>query len=156
MRQVRRVEFGALVETDQDCRLFDDVVLACHSDQALALLGDDASVDERRLLGAIRYEPNRAVLHTDTRLLPRDRALWSAWNYQAASDVSGAAPVGVSYLINRLQPSHIFPQHFGTYTQTDENAFWTRGYPDELKLRLSGELQKRYHKLKQGEKFEIR
>ncbi|HYI97753.1 MAG TPA: MBL fold metallo-hydrolase [Bryobacteraceae bacterium] len=59
-------------------------------------------------------------------------------------------------LINKLQPSYIFPQHFGTYTQTDENAFWTRGYPDELKLRLSGELQKRYHKLKQGEKFEIR
>jgi len=104
VRQVRRVEFGALVETDQDCRLFDEVVLACHSDQALTLLGDDASVDERRLLGAIRYEPNRAVLHTDPRLLPRDRALWSAWNYQAASDASGAAPVGVSYLINRLQP----------------------------------------------------
>ena len=59
-------------------------------------------------------------------------------------------------LINRLQPAYIFPQHFGTYTQTDDNAFWTRGYPDELKLRLSGELQKRYHKLRQGEKFEIR
>jgi L-ascorbate 6-phosphate lactonase len=59
-------------------------------------------------------------------------------------------------LINRLQPAYIFPQHFGTYTQTDENAFWTRGYPDELQLRLSGELQKRYHKLRQGQKFEIR
>ena len=59
-------------------------------------------------------------------------------------------------LINRLQPAYIFPQHFGTYTQTDDNVFWTRGYPDELKLRLSGELQKRYHKLRQGEKFEIR
>ncbi|HEX8885716.1 MAG TPA: FAD-dependent oxidoreductase [Noviherbaspirillum sp.] len=104
VRQVRRVEFGALVETDHDCRLFDEVVLACHSDQALALLGADASADERRLLGAISYQPNRAVLHTDPRLLPRDRALWSAWNYQAASDVSDAAPVGVSYLINRLQP----------------------------------------------------
>ena len=102
--QVRRAEFGVLVDTGQDCRLFDEVVLACHSDQALALLGADASADEQRLLGAIRYQPNRAVLHTDPRLLPRDRALWSAWNYQAASDVSGAAPVGVSYLINRLQP----------------------------------------------------
>lgn len=59
-------------------------------------------------------------------------------------------------LINRLQPAYIFPQHFGTYVQTDENAFWTRGYPDELKLRLSAELQRRYHKLKQGERFEIR
>jgi L-ascorbate metabolism protein UlaG (beta-lactamase superfamily) len=58
-------------------------------------------------------------------------------------------------LINRLQPAYIFPQHFGTYTVTDANAFWTRGYPDELRLRLSGDLQKRYHKLGQGEAFTI-
>ncbi len=58
-------------------------------------------------------------------------------------------------LINHLEPSHIFPQHFGTYRQTDENAFWTRGYPDELKQRLSRELQDRYHKLQQGEMFVI-
>jgi L-ascorbate metabolism protein UlaG (beta-lactamase superfamily) len=59
-------------------------------------------------------------------------------------------------LINRLEPAYIFPQHFETYRVTDENAFWTRGYPDELKLRLSAELRKRYHKLRQGERFEIR
>jgi L-ascorbate metabolism protein UlaG (beta-lactamase superfamily) len=59
-------------------------------------------------------------------------------------------------LVNTLQPAFIFPQHFGTYTQTDENAFWTRGYPDELKLRLSKELQSRYHKLNQGEMYRIR
>jgi L-ascorbate metabolism protein UlaG (beta-lactamase superfamily) len=58
-------------------------------------------------------------------------------------------------LINKLQPAHIFPQHFGTYQQTDENAFWTRGYPDELKLRLSSDLQQRYHKLTQGRMFRI-
>ena len=58
-------------------------------------------------------------------------------------------------LINKLQPAYIFPQHFGTYQQTDENAFWTRGYPDELKLRLSADLQKRYHKLRQGQMFRI-
>lgn len=58
-------------------------------------------------------------------------------------------------LINRLEPAYIFPQHFGTYRQTDENAFWTRGYPDELKLRLSRELQDRYHKLELGEMFVI-
>ena len=58
-------------------------------------------------------------------------------------------------LINRLQPAYIFPQHFGTYRQTDENAFWTRGYPDELKLRLSADLQKRYHKLEQGQMFRV-
>jgi L-ascorbate 6-phosphate lactonase len=59
-------------------------------------------------------------------------------------------------LINRLQPAYVFPQHFGTYAETDENSFWTRGYPDELKARLSQELQKRYHKLKPGELFLIR
>jgi len=59
-------------------------------------------------------------------------------------------------LINTLQPAYIFPQHFGTYVQTDENAFWTRGYPDELKLRLSRDLQNRYHKLSQGGMFRIK
>lgn len=59
-------------------------------------------------------------------------------------------------LINRLEPAYIFPQHFGTYRVTDSNAFWTRGYPDELMLLLSGELKKRYHKLKPGDMFEIR
>jgi L-ascorbate metabolism protein UlaG (beta-lactamase superfamily) len=58
-------------------------------------------------------------------------------------------------LINRLQPAYIFPQHFGTFHETDENRFWTKGYPDELKLRLSADLQRRYHKLVQGEKFSI-
>ncbi len=60
-----------------------------------------------------------------------------------------------SILINRLEPAYIFPQHFETYRQTDENQFWTRGYPDELKGRLSLELQKRYHKPRQGEMLEI-
>jgi L-ascorbate 6-phosphate lactonase len=58
-------------------------------------------------------------------------------------------------LINRLEPAFIFPQHFGTYQVTDDNSFWTRGYPDELKLRLSQQLQKRYHKLRLGEMFVI-
>jgi len=58
-------------------------------------------------------------------------------------------------LINRLQPAYIFPQHFGTFRETDENRFWTKGYPDELKLRLSADLQRRYHKLEQGLKFSL-
>ena len=59
-------------------------------------------------------------------------------------------------LINRLEPAYIFPQHFATYREADDNLFWTRGYPDELKMRLSADLQKRYHKLKQGEMFLIK
>lgn len=58
-------------------------------------------------------------------------------------------------LINYLQPAYIFPQHFGTYKEIEDELFWRRGYPDELKLRLTPELQKRYHKLSQGQMFEI-
>lgn len=84
---------------------FDAVVFACHSDQTLKLLGDGASAEERRLLGAVVYQPNRAVLHTDPALLPQRKAVWSAWNYLAGeATAAAAAPVSVSYLLNRLQP----------------------------------------------------
>jgi len=78
-------------------------VLACHSDQARALLADRSPAEDR-LLGDIRYQPNRVVLHTDPSLLPRRRRAWAAWNYLAADDADGTRPVSVSYLINRLQP----------------------------------------------------
>ena len=58
-------------------------------------------------------------------------------------------------LINHLQPAYIFPQHFGTYKEIEEELFWRRGYPDELKLWLTPELQRRYHKLSQGQMFQI-
>ena len=83
---------------------FDQVVMACHSDQALNILGFTASDAQVDVLSAIRYQPNRAVLHTDAALLPRDEKLWSAWNYFAGSGEPGAQPVAVSYLINKLQP----------------------------------------------------
>jgi uncharacterized protein len=81
--------------------LFDHVVLASHSDQSLRLL-QDASPTERRLLSAITYQPNRAVLHTDASCLPANKKCWSAWNYQSKT---GTEPqVCVHYLINKLQP----------------------------------------------------
>ncbi|RLJ64906.1 NAD(P)/FAD-dependent oxidoreductase [Sulfurisoma sediminicola] len=99
---------GVVVDLpDGSFERFDQVVLACHSDQALALLGHHASAEERAVLGAIRYQPNRAVLHTDAALLPRDRRVWSAWNYMTSgseSEPRGRRPVSVSYLINQLQP----------------------------------------------------
>ncbi len=82
---------------------FEALVLACHSDQSLRLLGD-ASDEEKSLLAAVRYQPNDVWLHTDARLLPRARRAWSAWNYLSASDPDGSRPVAVSYLINKLQP----------------------------------------------------
>jgi len=79
---------------------FDAVVLATHSDQALALLAD-ASDREHALLGAIPYQPNQAVLHTDTRLLPRRRRAWASWNYHLLDAPTGRSTV--TYHMNRLQ-----------------------------------------------------
>ena len=85
--------------------LYDHVVLACHSDQSLALL-EDAQPDERALLSAVRYQSNHAILHTDARVLPSRHGAWAAWNYQCdiASSAPGARAVCVHYLINKLQP----------------------------------------------------
>jgi len=80
------------------------VIFACHSDQTLAILGSAATPLERAVLGAVRYQPNRALLHTDRALLPRRRATWSAWNYAASAGASADRSVAVSYLINQLQP----------------------------------------------------
>jgi hypothetical protein len=86
-------------------RSFDQLVLACHADQALRLLAD-ADARERRLLGAFRFQPNRAVLHSDPALMPRRRAVWASWNYLApephAATADGHA-VAVTYWMNRLQ-----------------------------------------------------
>jgi len=79
---------------------FDEIVLATHSDQALALL-EDASPRERAVLGAIRYQDNEAVLHTDVRLLPRRRRAWASWNYHLSSESVGRTTV--TYHMNRLQ-----------------------------------------------------
>ena len=80
---------------------YDEVVLACHSDQSLALLAD-ADDGERGILQAVRYQRNRAVLHTDTALMPKLRSVWSSWNY--LSDGGAEPAVSVTYLLNRLQP----------------------------------------------------
>jgi predicted NAD/FAD-binding protein len=109
VRRVRRTASNdgrtdAWVTTDAGSERFDHVVLACHSDQSLALLADP-SVAEREVLGAIRYHLNRAVLHTDTSVLPKRRLAWAAWNYErAAEGPREEASVCLHYLINRLQP----------------------------------------------------
>ena len=101
---VTRDAVGLRVTHGEGSEHFDQVVMACHSDQSLRILGLTASDAQRDVLSAIRYQPNRAVLHTDRALLPRDEKLWSAWNYFAGSGEPGFQSVGVSYLINKLQP----------------------------------------------------
>jgi uncharacterized protein len=105
VRAVQRQRDGRVsVTTDAGSEQFDEVVLACHSDQALALL-QDASRRERNVLGAIRYHRNQAVLHTDTSVLPRSKLAWAAWNNErAAAADDERSGVCLHYLINRLQP----------------------------------------------------
>lgn len=103
VRRIKRSADSVEVVAEGMAERFDEVVLACHTDQSLRLLAD-ADEDERALLGAIRYQPNVAVLHCDARFLPEARRAWSAWNYETGAGVPGARPVSVSYWLNRLQP----------------------------------------------------
>lgn len=100
VRRVRRQTRGIEVTHAEGSEVFDQVVLACHSDQALALL-DQPNTAERSVLGAIRYQANDTVLHTDARLLPRDRRAWAAWNAYVPAQESGRCTV--SYCMNLLQ-----------------------------------------------------
>ena len=100
VRSVTRDAHGVIVDSVVGSERFDRIVLACHSDQALALLAD-ASANEREVLGAIAYQPNDVVLHTDASLLPRHRKAWAAWN--AFVPGTPGAPCTVSYCMNLLQ-----------------------------------------------------
>lgn len=94
---------GVSLRTVDRVEDFDQVVFASHSDQTLAILGETATPLERKLLGAIRYEPNRAVLHRDPALMPRRRRVWSSWNYLTGEDGREDRLASVTYWLNRLQ-----------------------------------------------------
>ena len=79
---------------------FDEVVIAAHSDQALAMLADPTDA-EAEVLGAIPYQGNEAVLHTDRSLLPRRRRAWASWNFHLLDEPAGRTTV--TYHMNRLQ-----------------------------------------------------
>jgi predicted NAD/FAD-binding protein len=100
---VIRTADGVALRTRAGVERFDEVVLATHGDRSLALL-EDADPEERDILGAVRYQDNIAMLHTDEALLPRAREAWSAWNYLSGPAAVSGRPVAVSYLINKLQP----------------------------------------------------
>ncbi len=103
--KIVRASDGVTLHTAAGVERFDAVIVATHSDQALRLL-DTPTADKQRILGAIRYQPNRAVLHTDSSVLPSHPRAWAAWNYETQS--SDANPnsqrVCLHYLLNKLQP----------------------------------------------------
>ncbi|MDO3379787.1 NAD(P)/FAD-dependent oxidoreductase [Geoalkalibacter halelectricus] len=98
----REAEAVVVRFADGRSQKFDQVVMACHADQTLRLLGDP-SADERRLLAPWRYQLNHTVLHTDIGLLPERKAAWSAWNFTRETDTDDRREVFVTYSMNRLQ-----------------------------------------------------
>lgn len=103
---VSRVERHAGVVTVTDVHghkdIFTDVLIATHADQALAMLSD-ADAQEQEILGAFEYTHNRAVLHTDRRLMPKRKSVWSSWNYIGEREWDGNSPLCVTYWMNKLQ-----------------------------------------------------
>ncbi|TBW56042.1 FAD-dependent oxidoreductase [Marinobacter halodurans] len=106
---IRRFDDHVDVAVNGQTESFDQVILGCHSDQALAMLADptDAEAD---ILGAIEYQDNDVVLHTDDRLLPRSRRAWAAWNYTIPEHPT--EPVSVTYDMNILQNFDDAPETF--------------------------------------------
>jgi predicted NAD/FAD-binding protein len=91
-----------LVLMDGKKQIFDEVVIATHSDQALALL-DTPNAEQKTILGSIEYKPNVVYLHRDKKLMPKRKAAWSAWNYMGARSSHGQRDLSVTYWMNRLQ-----------------------------------------------------
>lgn len=97
---IRQAEGVHIVFDNGERKIFDEVIFACHSDQALRLLGD-ANSDEQSVLAGIPYSNNQVTLHTDTKLLPKRKLAWASWNYRL--DSSSDHPACVTYIMNILQ-----------------------------------------------------
>lgn len=103
VERVMRDEAGVAVQVEgAGVSHFDHAILACHADQALALLGNP-TLREREILGEFRCQDNLAVLHTDASLMPRRRGAWSAWNYLSETRDDHSQSVCLTYWMNRLQ-----------------------------------------------------
>jgi predicted NAD/FAD-binding protein len=103
VKKILRDETGVTVWAGAEPpQRFDEVIVAVHSDQALAMLGDPSPLEET-ILSSIHYRPNRVILHRDASLMPRRRAAWSSWNYLRSSSGTDDQDVSVTYWMNRLQ-----------------------------------------------------
>jgi predicted NAD/FAD-binding protein len=116
VRRVVRHRDGVELRFDDTVAGFDEVVIAVHSDQALALL-ENPTPAEREVLEAIPYQPNDTVLHTDERLLPRRRAAWASWNYHLSPEPAGRTTI--TYAMNRLQSLDADRQFLVTLNRTE-------------------------------------
>jgi predicted NAD/FAD-binding protein len=131
-----------------DPERFDEVVIAIHSNQALAMLAD-ATAREHELLGAIPYQRNEAVLHTDVKMLPRRRAAWSSWNYHLLAEPTGKA--AVTYHMNQLQRLRCSEQLCVTLNRTEAidpvRVIQTIGYAHPVFTPAGWAAQRRHHEI---------
>jgi predicted NAD/FAD-binding protein len=117
VRRIERLGDRVRIEADGcESEEFDQVVVATHSDQALAMLVDPSAA-EREVLGAIPYQRNEAVLHTDASVMPRRRAAWSSWNFHLGEPGRGTT---VTYWMNKLQRLRSRRDYFVTLNRGDE------------------------------------
>lgn len=96
-------ESGVELEFNGVRKTYDHLVLACHSDQALTFLGENATPEERKLLGAVAYQENRVILHQDESFLPKKRLAWQSWVYLRENHSDGTPRLSMSYWMNNLQ-----------------------------------------------------
>ncbi|WP_261815501.1 NAD(P)/FAD-dependent oxidoreductase [Vibrio gallicus] len=110
VQKVERNIHGVRLLVNQQWHEFDQVIFACHSNQALQILGDEATSHEQELLSAMAYQTNEVILHTDTKLLPKSKLAWASWNYylQGGQDQAERLPT-LTYNMNILQ--HISSTH---------------------------------------------
>lgn len=143
---IRRQADGVRLRSAAGLEHFDQVVLACHADQALALL-EDPSPAERQVLSALPYQENAVVLHTDTRLLPRRRRAWASWNYRLDGR-SEAARVSVTYdmnILQRLEAPHTFCVTLNDSASIDPAKILGRYRYAHPQFTLAGEAAKTRH-----------
>jgi len=115
---VRRDEGVELTLNGGETRRFDAAIIAAHADEALAMLRDP-STDEKRLLGAWKYECNHTVLHTDSTVMPPSKRAWASWNYRRERTAPPDGPATLSYHMNRLQGLAAQREYFVTLNRSE-------------------------------------
>lgn len=118
IKGVRRKDDCVEVRTGEGTQVFDKAVIACHADEALAIL-EDPSEEEKKLLGVWKYSINRTVLHGDPGVMPPVRRAWASWNVFRETSDEGDTPVAVTYLMNRLQGLRTAGEYFVTLNRDE-------------------------------------
>ena len=145
---VRRGLDGVLVRTEEGVEGFDRVILAVHAPLARRIL-EDATADEDEILGAIEYQPNEAVLHTDSSLMPKRRRAWASWNYHLTDPASDLPTV--TYWMNALQGFEANNEYFVTLNRTADidpsKVLRTIAYQHPIYSVAAVQAQKRHHEI---------